>query len=549
LNYALASATFDGRVFRLRRYRLLYFKLCRLFALLLLFHALPEALHAQTSATDRCAALRSATFMQLTDAPTVIISATVVSPERDLPTYCKVEGFVAPQVGFELRLPLDSWNHRFLMQGCGFMCGYLNMAACEDGLIDDYAVVNTDMGHGGSLGNTIWARNQFDSKIDFGYRATHVVAIAAKAIIEEYYGSPPQFSYFRGCSTGGRQAMVEAQRFPHDFNGIIAGGPVLNETGDTVFHLLWNGRQSVDASGHQLIDADKIPLVHQAVLDACDAQDGVKDGVLSNPPACHWDPSELECHGAPSSNCLTPTEVDVIRKIYRGDEDAEGHKLYPGGMMRGSELEWVPLFIGLHNQLPQYMQQGMALVIRNVFLSEDPGPQLSLLTVDLDRLARQTELVEPLYDAQNPDLTNFRDAGGKLMVYHGWNDAEIPPEVSVDYFNKVAAIMGGQQKTQTFFRLFMIPGMAHCRRGPGADAIDYLSAMVAWVEHGHAPDSLLSYHMEKPQAYNGLPVLRFPLPASSYSWSRPVYAYPNYAVWSGNGDWKTASSWTTNTMK
>jgi hypothetical protein len=195
------------------------------------------------------------------------------------------------------------------------------------------------------------------------------------------------------------------------------------------------------------------------------------------------------------------------------------------------------------------MQQGMALVIRNVFLSEDPGPQLSLLTVDLDRLARQTELVEPLYDAQNPDLTNFRDAGGKLMVYHGWNDAEIPPEVSVDYFNKVAAIMGGQQKTQTFFRLFMIPGMAHCRRGPGADAIDYLSAMVAWVEHGHAPDSLLSYHMEKPQAYNGLPVLRFPLPASSYSWSRPVYAYPNYAVWSGNGDWKTASSWTTNTMK
>ena len=505
--------------------------------------ALGQAGAQSTSPTETCKGMGTTEFAELLDARTTIVSVAIEPAANGLPAYCKVDGMVAPQVGFELRLPTAGWNGKFLMQGCGFMCGYLNMDACDDGLARDYAVVNTDMGHGGGMGTTSWARNQYGSKIDFGYRATHVVALASKALIARYYGKPARFSYFRGCSTGGRQAMVEAQRFPNDFDGIIAGGAVLDETGDGLLHLVWSGRASLDAEGHQILSPAKVEMLHKAVMKACDGLDGSTDGVIQDPMVCSFKLASLQCKGGDAAGCLTDREIAAVQLIYAGAHNARGEKLYPGGMMFGSEMEWIPLFVGVGGQLPNYLQKGMTQVFRDVFLAEDPGPDFSLQKVDFERFNESLGVIEPIYDARNPDLSAFKRHGGKLIVYHGWDDAEIPPGVAIDYYDKVTRLMGGEEAMSAFYRLFLVPGMAHCRRGPGADAIDYMSALEAWVERGIAPDSLMAYHPKVAQAYNGLPPLRYPLAVGSYSWSRPVFPYPQSARYRGRGDVNLPESW------
>jgi feruloyl esterase len=512
-----------------------------------------------------CAALANAPVANLRDAPTTIVSASIQPVVRDLPAYCKVMGFVTPQVQFELRLPLAGWNGKFLMQGCGGMCGILNMEACEDALIRGYAVVNTDMGHSGNAGTTSWAANEYRPKIDFGYRATHVVAIVAKLLVRQFYGRAHSYAYFRGCSTGGRQAMIEAQRFPEDFDGIVAGAPPLDESGDGLLHLVWSARASVDAGGRQLIDPDKLPKVHAAALAACG---GSRDGFIAEPRKCLWDPAVMLCKSGPAADCLTAAEVTVVQKIYAGAHDANGKRLFPGGMARGSELEWVPLFVGkartpmpgmsadattetarapvfmrdADNQ-PMWIGEKVSAMMRFVMMERDPGPSFDVATEDLEALRQSIKLVEPIYNARNPDLREFRDHGGKLILYHGWNDAEIPPGLSIDYYDTAMRTMGGPGATREFFRFFLIPGMAHCRRGPGGDAIDYLAAIEAWVEHGQAPDFLLSYRMRREQTYMGLPVVRYPLAAADVRWTRRVFAYPDTSVYSGRGDVNAAENW------
>ena len=512
-----------------------------------------------------CTSLITAAVANLRDAPTSIVSATVQPATRDLPSYCRVLGYVAPQVGFELRMPLAGWNGKFLMQGCGGMCGVLNMEACEDALIRGYAVVNTDMGHAGNAGTSNWATNEYRPKIDFGYRATHVVAIVSKVLIKQFYGRAHSFAYFRGCSTGGRQALIEAQRFPEDFDGIVAGAPPLDESGDGVLHLVWSARASIDANGRQLIDPEKLPKVHAAVLAACG---GTAQGFLVEPRNCQWDPAEMQCKAAATSACLTAAEVGVVRKIYAGAHDANGKRLFPGGMSRGSELEWVPLFVGKagrpmagmessnafekartgavvrdQDNQPVWLSERVSSMMANVMMERDPGAGFDVATEDLEALRQSIKLIEPIYNARNPDLREFRDHGGKLILYHGWNDAEIPPGLSMDYYDTATRTMGGPAATREFFRLFMIPGMAHCRRGLGGDAVDYLAAIEAWVERGQAPDFLLSYRMQREQTYLGLPVVRYPLAASDIRWTRRVYAYPDTTVYSGRGDLNAAENW------
>jgi len=493
----------------------------------------------------RCAALTQYDLTGLPDAPSQIVSTTIVPAGDGLPEYCRVEGYVAPQVGFELRLPTVGWNEKFLMQGCGGMCGWINMGACEDALARHYAVANTDMGHRAPPFSALWARNNRSAEIDFGFRATHVVAVVSKAIIERYYGDAPRYAYFRGCSTGGRQGMLAAQRFPDDFHGVIAGAPVLRQPGVGPLHLAWLARANMDADGVPVLTADKVPLIKDAVLAACDGQDGVSDGIINDPRECSWEPSALVCSRGQRRNCLSPAEVAVVERVYSPARDSQGRRLFPGGMMKGSEVEWVPGIAAPEGERPRVAApNGLVVqVLRYLSFEQDRGPDFSLDDFDFDEHPQAFGAMASLNSAVNPDLRPFKERGGKIIMYHGWNDLEVPPLVSVEYYESVVALMGGRDRTEEFLRLFMLPGVAHCRRGPGADAIDYLTYLERWVEEGTPPDEIMAHHLLQEQPYLGLPRPRYPLDNDVFSWTRPVFPYPDMAEFTGEGDAGLFSNW------
>ena len=485
-------------------------------------------------------------FQLLQDAPVTIQAATLVAAKDGLPEYCKVEGYAGGTVGFEVRLPTQNWNGKLLQQGCGAMCGIVSLASCEDVLARNYAVVSTDMGHKSTAGDVKWARNNRQAQIDFGYRATHVATLAAKAVVQAYFGRAPSRSYFRGCSTGGRQAMVEAQRYPDDYDGIIAGAPPLDELGDALLHLIWSGRATFDASGKQVLDSSKLRMVRAAVIEACDRLDGLKDGILQDPQACGWKPEALRCRGDDAgASCLTEPEIGALKKLYAGAHDSKGRKLYAGGLPLGSEHDWATQLVADKGQTPGYLFDNgfIAELMRNLAFDDALPHDYPVVQFDFDRDPPRLATMEALYNAQNPDLTKFKARGGKLILWHGWDDIEIPATVSVEYYQKVERLMGGPAATADFFRLYLVPGVAHCRRGPGADAFDELSYLEDWVERGIAPDVLTAYHLKKEQSYLGLPRPVFPMVPALSDWSRPVFPYPHYAKYKGSGDPLLPSSW------
>jgi pimeloyl-ACP methyl ester carboxylesterase len=493
-----------------------------------------------------CAALTQYDLTGLPDAPSQIVSAAIVDATDGLPQYCRVEGYVAPQVSFELRLPTTDWNDKFLMQGCGGMCGWINMGACEDALDRHYAVANTNMGHTAPPFSALWARNNRSAEIDFGFRATHVVAVVSKLIIERYYGDAPRQSYFRGCSTGGRQGMVAAQRFPDDFDGIIVGAPVLRQPGVGPLHMGWLARANMDADGEPVITADKVPLIRDAVLEACDGLDGVDDGIINDPRHCPWQPSALVCGEKDQGrDCLSPDELAAVERVYAPARDSQGRRLFPGGMMKGSELEWVPRIVAPKGERPLLASpNGLVVqVLRYLSFDQDRGPDFSLNDLDFDKHPSAFGAMASINSAINPDLRPFKQRGGKIIMYHGWNDMEVPPLVSVEYYESVVALMGGRAQTEAFLRLFMLPGVAHCRRGPGADAIDYLAYLERWVEEGLPPDEMTAHHLLKEQPYLGLPRPRYPLDDELFGWTRPVFPYPDVATFTGKGDIDLGSNW------
>jgi feruloyl esterase len=484
-------------------------------------------------------------FAQIIDAPTSVLSAEIIPAERDLPEVCRVSGIVAPDIQFELQLPTTAWNGKFMHYGCGGMCGVVYRVQAEEPLARGYAVITSDMGHTGSPNNTAFRYNDITAMIDFSYRATHVVTLAAKEIIDEFYGNGPQRSYFMGCSTGGVQGVIEAQRYPHDFDGIIAGAPAYG-TGPS--YLEWSARANLDAQGNAIMDDKKLPLVRKAVIAACDKLDGTEDGLLQNPATCKWDPSEIECKGKASASCLTKAEADVVRKIYKGPANSKGESVSLGyaGMARGSEYMWSPSFIAPKGE------KATRLVDYNDWFGDGVFPTVAAnakrpYDYDSDPQRGNTGWGGPVFQwlryAMNPDLRRFKNAGGKMILYHGWDDNETAPGASVDYYETTSRTMGGDAATQEFFRLFMIPGMAHCRRGPGGDAFDVITSLEKWVEKGEAPDQLLVHRLKKEQTYLGLPRLRYPLAADSYDKTRPVFPYPAIAKWSGQGDHAKAETW------
>jgi feruloyl esterase len=517
--------------------------------------AISQCVLAQTSAgpppskegaESACHALASAEsaakFAQIPDAVTSINSAQIVPAggrhtvaDNDLPEICRVEGYIAPTIGFLVRMPTKDWNGKFMMGGCGGPCGNYLEDRIDPALVRNYAVVTTDMGHKGS--GWQWAYNNPQGQVDFAYRATHLTALVAKEIIEAFYSRPAAHNYFFGCSTGGRQAMIEAQRFPTDFEGIVAGAPPYEETGDSPYFIDWNVNSNTDESGHPILTAALLPLLHEAVLAACDAADGVKDGVIQNPLACHFDPHTLVCKTSGSSDCLTAAQADVAQKIYDGASDSKGRKLY-WGMPRGSEDQWAPW-------LTPRSSQGLSIV---GYMGFSPSAPPSWKTTDFnyDTDPARLSLNRALFNPLNPDLSEFKSAGGKLILFHGDNDNNIPVGASIAYYESAVRTLGGLAQTDTFFKFYTPPGVNHCRGGDGGGSIDWIAALENWVEKGQAPDRLVAYH--RPKEYPQVPrevtdygatyskFDRFPLDSSEYDRARPLFPYPAIARYKGKGD-------------
>ncbi len=469
---------------------------------------------------------------QIPDAPTHVVAAQLVRATAETPPYCRIEGYVQPQIGFELRLPQDNWNGKFAEIGCGGFCGFLSTQLCDNVIRQGYSCIVSDMGHKSTGLDAKWAFNNLQGEVDFAFRSTHVVALAGKALTERYYGKAPRRSYYMGCSTGGRQGMVEAQRFPHDFDGIIAGAPVIDETGDTlplIASLLANMR----ADGSSILTIPDVERVHEAAVAACDADDGLRDGIIGDPRTCKFDPGGV----------LSPEKAEAVRKIYAGGRNSKGEQIYVGRAMPGSELNWRLNYVGAEGKPATYLSF-MTDMYRYMNFMPDAGPSWKLQDFDWDKDPQRLGLMEALYSGYNPDLRKFKARGGKLIMYHGWGDQSVLPESSIDYYDMVERLMGGRAATQDFLRLYMVPGMAHCIGGHAADTTDYLKYLEAWVEHDAKPDVLMAVKA-KPGARPNNNLWAPPsFTKDQISFSRPQYPYPLQARYKGRGDPNDAANFT-----
>lgn len=499
------------------------------------------------SVPTSCSALASADFSGVQDAPTRVTEAAVIKVSGDVPAHCRVRAYVAPQVGIELLLPVSNWNRKFLHVGCGGFCGRASpvVFGCEGPLRKGYVCIATDMGHQGA--GAEWAYNNLQAEVDYGFRATHVSTLAGKAITERFYQSSPTKSYFMGCSTGGRQALVEAQRFPWDFDGIVAGAPAINLPA-TLLNILWASLASEDKDGKPILSEQSVQLLHDAALAKCDMDDGLKDSIIGNPRACAFDPYTLVCKGADRNNCLSEAQARAAKKIYRGPTTTDGQQIYTDGAMVGSELQ----FLGYQDKSPFSRD-----FFRFLGFMPDAGPIWQRHDFDFDRDYKRLGIMETLYHGSNPDLRRFKGNGGKLILYHGWSDAGgggIAPLKTVDYYETVEKAMGGRAATEEFLRLFMIPGMGHCAGGTGPNDFDFLSYLEAWVEQGIAPDVIIGAHIDSDAFWKAQRSKNPDTEKRMADWkaflddpanrafTRPIFPYPAYAKYKGSGDPNQASS-------
>lgn len=468
--------------------------------------------------------------------------------------YCEVTGTVAPAIHFEVRLPLAGWTQRFLETGCGGLCGMLRVEAEKaDGCapVTDGSIVlaSTDMGHQGM--DPTWGADA-QKRVDFAHRGVHVTVLAAKALISAFYGQATRYSYFSGCSDGGREALIEAQRYPKDFDGIAAGAPALNFTIQNSFHHAWLAKTNTGSDGKRLLTAIDMKPLHGAVLKACDGLDGLVDGQISDPRACHYDPAPLLCRkGYIAGACLTADQVAAVRKIYAGAVGPRGEKLEVGPIMRGSEMEWIGVFVPMDRDAPVMSAMFALGTINNLLFSPNPQPPYTIASFPFDAaMYQREETARALYSADDANLAPFAAHGGKLILWHGWSDPHISPLNTIDYYARVGRTMGDTARDQTV-RMFLFPGMGHCSGGDGPSEFALLAAMMSWVETGQVPQVLVAHRANA--TLEGLPgpkgspqgaappMMMPPRPVLSPR-SRPVFAYPAVAHYSGSGSPDDAAS-------
>jgi len=437
---------------------------------------------------------------------------------QNLPAFCRVTATMRPTSDSEIKIeiwlpPSAAWNGKFMAVGNGGQAGEIYYHKMGLPLTLGYAVASTDTGHEGKGDDGSYALGHPEKIIDFGYRAVHEMVVKSKAIVAEYYSQNARFSYWNGCSTGGRQGLEDLQRYPGDFDGVIAGAPAINPR--SAAQITWVA-QTVHRNEASFIPASKFPVIQKAVLNTCDANDGVKDGVLEDPARCKFDPNAILCKGADGPDCLTAAQVDSARKIYSPAVNPRTKEQIFPGFEPGSEKGWG---FAASAQPPQLTLTGLR---NRVF--KDPNWDYKTFNFDSDvaLLDRESQPV----NAMDANLRPFFSHGGKLLHYHGWNDNLIAPRNSVNYYNSVADTLGGASKVNDSYRLFMVPGMAHCRGGDGTDRFDAISVLEQWVEKGRGPDSIIA------SRYVGDKVER----------THPLCPYPQVAVYKGTGSTDDAAN-------
>ncbi len=486
------------------------------------FVALAFAPVAQTApATASCAGLAALALPDTAITAAEEVAGPAFTPPGasaaliGLPRFCRVAGTSRPAVHFEVWLPLDTWNGKYQGVGNGANAGSIVYGAMADALRRGYATASTDTGHSTTNARDArWAMGHPELVEDFGYRAIHITAEHAKRIVAAFYGTPASHSYFASCSTGGRQGLMEAQRFPGDYDGIVAGAPAANWTRFEAGGHLWVVT-ALNKDPDSYIPASKLRALGDAVNAACDANDGVRDGVIEDPRTCRFDPAALTCRdGRDDDSCLTPKQVQAVKDVRAGSRNSSG-QVYPG-YMPGAEAAggWATYMTGSGPQSGSHWMQADNVFKYMVF--ENPDWDFRTFDYDKDLAFAEVKLGEA-FDAFDPDLSRFRARGGKLLLYHGWNDPSISPLNTIAYYEQVDRASGGD--AHAFARLFMVPGMLHCSGGPGPSRFDMVGALERWAEAGDAPERIIASH-----ATNG-----------RVDRTRPLCAYPKKAVYTGSG--------------
>lgn len=470
---------------------------------------------------------------KLTLPTTKITEAKLYPAEKGTPASCRVSAVMTPSSDSEIKLavwlPATGWNGKFLGVGNGGFAGSISTGGLVEGVKTSYAVASTDTGHTAKGGtDASWALQHPEKIIDFGHRAIHLMTVQGKAIATAFYGSAPKKSYFSSCSNGGRQALMEAQRYPEDYDGIIAGAPANNWTA-----LMTTAAKNAAATLRDpsfYFSAEKLPAIQAAALAACDKNDAVVDGVIENPGKCGFDPNVLLCKGEETKSCLTAPQVSALKELYGGLKDAKGKPVYPGYAMSG-EAEatgWGPWITG-----PAPEKSAMFGFSTNFFkfmVHSDPNWDYKTFDVARDWPAAQKMAIH--LNSTDPNLKAFQARGGKLILYHGWCDAAIPAQAVIDYYQSVVKRIGAKQAS-TFVRLFMVPGMQHCGAGAGPNnfgqggapkgeaASNIAKALEEWVEKGTAPEVIVAARPGR---------------------TRPLCAYPKTAKYKGSGSTDQAGS-------
>lgn len=453
-----------------------------------------------------------------------------------LPAYCKVTGVIKPaadsNIGFQVWLPKADWNGRFMQVGNGGFAGAIVPIFLVQALADGYAVAATDGGHQGQ--GLEWASGHPDRFKDFADRAVHVTSEKSKEIVKAFYGLQQKYSYFNGCSEGGREALMEAQRYADDFDGILAGDPGISFS-QLFLAGLWNA-QAFKANPDSRVPLAKLKLVQSASIAACDAQDGATDGILSRPDLCHFDPHVLLCRSSGAEDCLTTAQADALAKVYAG----------PVNPRTGVRIDF-GIEPGFESNMEMFEKDsatpGLDVQFFRTAIFADPSWDPKTINFDTD--VALTHEKGSLLDATSPDLAKFKAHGGKLILYHGWNDPGVPPLTTLKYYEDIQKEMGGAKATDSFAQLYMVPGMFHCWGGPGPNSFgniltspqehrsasnDIQQSMVRWVEQGKAPKSILATKFQDDDSSKAVLL------------TRPLCPYPEISQWNGKGSTSDAAN-------